>query len=69
MANEQGKQMGPIVGYQCPSCGFDTNVTNCDDCDAVVKWDNEVHGRAHCTGCGREVYGIKCRECGHTFSL
>lgn len=60
---------GPIVGYQCPSCGFDTDMTHCDDCNAVVKWDDEVGGTAHCTGCGREVYGITCRECGETFSL
>lgn len=61
--------MGPVVGYMCPQCGFDTDVTNCDDCNAVVRWDREVHGRAHCTGCGREVTGVTCRKCGYTFSL
>ena len=66
MGNEPN---GPIVGYQCPSCGFDTDITNCDDCDAIVKWDDEVGGTAHCTGCGREVTGITCRECGETFAL
>jgi predicted RNA-binding Zn-ribbon protein involved in translation (DUF1610 family) len=33
---------GAIVGYKCPYCGFDTDITNCDKCDAVVKWDGKV---------------------------
>jgi hypothetical protein len=61
--------MGKKVGYMCPSCGYDTDVTYCDHCDAVVEWDGEVHGRAHCTGCRREINGVTCRRCGHKFSL
>ncbi len=60
---------GPVVGYTCPGCGFDTNKTYCDDCYAIVKWDSYIGGSAHCTDCGREVYGITCRKCGHKFSL
>lgn len=36
----------PVVGYLCPSCGFDTDMTHCDDCNAIVKWDSEV-GEQH----------------------
>ncbi len=60
---------GPVVGYQCPSCGFDTDTALCDDCNAVVKWDDKVGGTAHCTGCESEVYGIACKKCGDTFLL
>jgi len=60
---------GPVVGYTCPHCGFDTDITNCDLCDAVVKWDYEVGSTAHCTGCGIEINYITCRECGERFSL
>lgn len=61
--------MGNYVGYLCPNCGFDTDMAHCDDCHAPVRWDDEVGGKAHCTGCGREVYGTTCRKCGETFSL
>jgi hypothetical protein len=61
--------MGSVVGYTCPSCGFDTSVTNCDKCDAVVKWDSVVHGNAHCTGCGMAISMITCRKCSYKFNL
>jgi len=60
---------GPLVGYTWPNCEFDTDVTNCDACDAIVKWDDEVGGTAHCTGCGMEIIYMTCRECGERFSL
>lgn len=66
MGNEPN---GPKVGYQCPSCGFDTDKTYCDDCESIVRWDSSIGGSAYCTGCGREVYGITCRKCGYKFSL
>ena len=61
--------MGPLTGYTCPSCDFDTDETNCDFCDAIVKWDDDERRSAHCTGCGREIYRITCRNCGHKFNL
>ena len=64
------KPRGPIVGYTCPDCGFDTDKTHCDDCQGIIRWDYyERGGTAHCTNCEREVYGISCRKCGNTFSL
>jgi primosomal protein N' len=60
---------GPNVGYKCLYCGFDTEVTNCDDCDAVVKWDNNSKRSAHCTGCGINIVRITCRKCGNKFNL
>jgi len=59
----------PFVGYTCPSCGFDTDITNCDICDAIVKWDNDERYTAHCTGCEIEITYITCRKCGEEFSL
>lgn len=63
------KPKGPIVGYTCNRCGFYTDKTHCDDCQGVVRWDDRPHGSAHCSNCGRRVYGITCRKCGYTFSL
>ena len=60
---------GPLTGYTCPKCGFDTDITNCDECDAVVKWDDDDREVAHCTGCGAYVERITCRECGFKFNL
>lgn len=60
---------GPVVGYTCRNCGFDTDITNCDECDAIVKWDDEDKVSAHCTGCGMEITYITCRKCGEGFSL
>lgn len=59
----------PLVGYTCPACGFDTDVTNCDACDGIVKWDNDLKMDAHCSGCGRTITDITCRECGAKFTL
>lgn len=61
--------MGAAKGYKCPSCGFETDTSNCDECNAIVKWDDEVGGDAHCTGCKMAIYQTTCRECGDTFDL
>ena len=62
--------MGNVMGYMCTSCGFDTDIANCDDCDAVLKWDGEPNQNSvHCTGCGQEITVITCRECGNKFSI
>lgn len=55
--------MGNLKGYTCPSCGFHSDTSNCDECDAMVRWDDEVGGEAHCTGCGQEIYQTTCRKC------
>lgn len=67
MSNNYSK--GPIVGYKCPKCGFDTNQAHCDSCNAPLRWDKNIGGSAHCSGCGNSVTGIKCRKCGNRFSI
>lgn len=68
--SEEENNKGPLVGYHCPSCHFDTDYTNCDKCDALVLLDSEVGGSAHCTGGGHHYIGrITCRNCGNEFSL
>lgn len=62
-------EQGPVLGYQCPACGFVTDKTHCDYCQGVVRWDDEVGGSAHCEHCGRKVHGITCRKCGESFAL
>lgn len=61
--------MGAVKGYKCPTCGYETDKSNCDKCNAIVKWDGKVHGSAHCTGCGRAIYKTTCRKCGVEFGL
>ena len=60
---------GPVAGYTCYNCDFDTDSANCDECDAVIKWDSDSKSSAHCTGCGQEIVRITCRKCGNRFSL
>ncbi len=67
--DSDNKAKGPLVGYRCPKCSFDTDKTNCDDCNALVRWDNYVGGSAHCTNCGKYIGRITCRKCGHRFDL
>ena len=66
---DDNETKGPLVGYRCANCDFETDSTNCDVCDALVRWDNHVCGSAHCTGCGRYIGVITCRNCGHKFDL
>jgi hypothetical protein len=61
--------MGGPAGYSCPNCDFDTDITNCDDCDAVVMWDDDDKETAHCSGCGQLIAVITYRECGYRFDL
>ncbi|MFZ4797714.1 MAG: hypothetical protein ACOYMA_09485 [Bacteroidia bacterium] len=57
------------VEYECPKCGFEAESTHCDDCNGLVKWNNDTDRTAHCGSCKRAVFGIKCRGCGYRFSL
>jgi hypothetical protein len=66
MGNEPS---GPVVGYTCPYCSFDTNKTYCDGCNSIVRWDSYVGGSATCTDCGNSIYVITCRSCGKKFDL
>jgi hypothetical protein len=65
---DQGNN-GSLVGYTCPDCSFDTDFKNCDDCEALVKWDNSIGGSAHGAGCGTYIGRITCRNCGYKFDL
>jgi hypothetical protein len=58
---------GSDVGYTCYACGFETDVSNCDDCDGVIKWGSD--GDAYCTGCDQQIAVTTCRECGNRFQI
>jgi hypothetical protein len=66
---ENEEMEGPVVGYTCPNCSFDTDMAHCDSCQGVLKYDHHIGGDVHCTGCGREINYITCRKCEYEFSL
>lgn len=61
------RMSGRNVGYTCYSCAFRTNVSNCDSCDGVIRWDRDGH--AYCSGCKQQIVRTTCRKCGNRFSL